>query len=208
MVTIVKHEWHQIDSQFAFELTKDILEEIYPDMDEDELETLWQQVENNEADLDEIIQDAWDNDVELEWENQYDDWWTMRKGGYEITYEYGDEDSWRTPEKEPEPTHKCTNCKWTGRSYDAEWSWTDKEGNEIDDPRKICPYCESDVELTEHGVQEEKEAEERRARWAKEAEKEELEWVQPSPEQMQELKDEFNRLIEEEEKDYENRNKQ
>ena len=93
MVTIVKHEWHQIDSQFAFELTKDILEEIYPDMDEDELETLWQQVENNEADLDEIIQDAWDNDVELEWENQYDDWWTMRKGGYEITYEYGDEDS-------------------------------------------------------------------------------------------------------------------
>ena len=37
MVTIVKHEWHQVDSQFAYELTKDVLEEIYPDMDEDEL---------------------------------------------------------------------------------------------------------------------------------------------------------------------------
>lgn len=197
MVTIVKHEWHQVDSQYAFEFTKDVLEEIYPDMDEDELETLWQQVENNEADIDSIIQDAWDNDVEIEWENQYDDWWTMRKGGYDITYEYGDEDSWRTPEKEPEPTHKCTNCKWTGQSYDAEWAWTDKAGNEIDEPRKICPYCESDIELTEHGVQEEKEAEERRARWAKESEKEELEWVKPSPEQMQELKDEFDRLIEE-----------
>jgi ribosomal protein S27AE len=168
MVTIVKHEWHQVDAQFAFELEKDLLEEIYPDMDEDELEELWQRVISGEADLDEIISDAWNNDVEIEWDRQYDDWWTDRKGGYDITYEYGDEDSWHHEPPPPEPTHKCTKCKWTGQSYDAQWSWTDKQGNEIDEPRKTCPYCESDVILTEHGIQEEKEKNERYAKIEKE----------------------------------------
>lgn len=165
MVTLVKHEWHQVDRQYALDFTKDLLEEIYPDMDEDELEKLWQEVEAGEADLDSILEDAWNNDVDLDWDHQLDDCWTDRKGGYDITYEYGDDDSWVTPDAPPEPTHKCTNCKWTGQSYDAEWSWEDKEGNEIDDPRKICPYCESDVELTEHGINEEKERKERYAKY-------------------------------------------
>jgi hypothetical protein len=168
MVTLVKHEWHQVDSQFAIEFTKDTLEEIYPDMDEDELEKLWQEVESGDADIDEIINDAWNNDVELEWENQYDDWWTHRKGGYDVTYEYGDESSWKEPDVPLEPTHKCTKCKWNGQSYDAQWSWEDKNGNEIDEPRKICPYCESEVELTVHGLKEEKEKAERYAKIKKE----------------------------------------
>jgi hypothetical protein len=40
------------------------------------------------------VSDAEDADVYLDWERQYDDWWTDRKGGYEITYELGDDDSW------------------------------------------------------------------------------------------------------------------
>lgn len=165
MVTLVKHEWHQVDEQYAFELTEETLSEIYPDTDQEEIAILLNQIENGEVDVEEVMQDAWNNDVEIEWEHQYSDCWTARKGGYDVTYELGDENSWVTPEKEPEPTHKCTNCKWTGQSYDAEWSWTDKEGNELEDPLKICPYCESDIELTEHGIQEEKEAEERRKKW-------------------------------------------
>jgi len=31
MVTIDKHEWHQVDAQFAYELDDDTLREIYPD---------------------------------------------------------------------------------------------------------------------------------------------------------------------------------
>jgi hypothetical protein len=30
MVTIVKHEWHQVDSQFEIELDEALLSEIYP----------------------------------------------------------------------------------------------------------------------------------------------------------------------------------
>jgi predicted RNA-binding Zn-ribbon protein involved in translation (DUF1610 family) len=180
MVTIVKHEWHQVDSQFAFELTKETLEEIYPDLDTDELEELWQSVENGEADLEEILGDAWENDIEIEWDRQYDDWWTDRKGGYDITYEYGDDDSWVEPNKEPDPTHKCTKCRWEGQSYNTRTQHFREDGTVIEDyyssdeeahhEKDVCPMCDSDTELTEAGIQAEKERQEREARWAKEAE--------------------------------------
>lgn len=161
MVTLVKHEWHSVDSQFALELDEDKLSEIYPDMDEDQLASLLQQIENGEIDIEDIVNDAWENDVELEWERQYDDWYSDRKGGYDVTYELGDDDSWHSEPPPPEPTHKCTKCKWQGQEYDADWVWTDKEGNELDESRQVCPYCESDLELTPDGVVKEEERKKR-----------------------------------------------
>lgn len=155
MVTLVKHEWHQVDRQYAIEIDEAILSEIYPDMDEDEIATALKQIEDGEVDIETLISDAYDNNVDLEWDHQHDDCWTDRKGGYDVTYELGDEDSWHTPDAPPEPTHKCTKCKWTGQSYDADWQWEDKDGNEYDEAKYVCPYCESDLELTEHGVVEE-----------------------------------------------------
>lgn len=155
MVTLVKHEWHQVDSQFAYELTEEILAEIYPDLDDVEIAEKMRQIEEGDISVEEIIDDAYNEGVEIEWDRQYDDWWTDRKGGYEVTYELGDEDSWHTPDTPPEPTHKCTKCKWTGQSYDADWQWEDKDGNEYDEAKHVCPYCESDLALTEHGVEEE-----------------------------------------------------
>jgi len=159
MVTLVKHEWHQVDAQFAVEIDEDTLSEIYPDLKKKEIKKLLKDIENGEVDVETIVNDAWDNDVELEWDRQYDDWWTDRKGGYEITYELGDESSWvdNTP---PPPTHKCTKCKWTGQSYDADWHWPEDENAEA---KKICPYCESDVELTPEGVAKEEESKKRLA---------------------------------------------
>lgn len=149
MVTLVKHEWHQVDAQFAFELDADKLSEIYPDLDEDAIELLLKQIEDGEIYLEELLQDAQDNDVEIEWDRQYEDWWTDRKGGYEVTFEVGDESSWHTPDAPAEPTHKCTKCKWTGQEYDADWQHTDVDGSEV---KRVCPMCESNLTLTEHGV--------------------------------------------------------
>lgn len=161
MVTIVKHEWHQVDSQFAYELTTEILAEIYPDMNEDELDELLVQIETGYKDVEEVINDAWDQGVEIEWDRQYDDWYTDRKGGYEITYELGDDDSWVEPAKEPEPTHKCTKCRWTGQKYDTANQYLRKDGSvienyfeseeECDSTKDVCPMCDSEVELTEAG---------------------------------------------------------
>ena len=204
MVTVVKHEWHQHDRQYAIELDEALLSEIYPDLDEGEIKQKLADIESGEIDYEEVLDDANENDVDIEWEFQYDDCWTDRKGGYEVTYELGDESSW-VVEPEPAPhTHKCTNCKWTGQSYDAEWSWVDKDGTEIDDPRKVCPYCESETELTEAGIKDKKESDERTARWAKEAVEEEDDEEEPIDASeleaaLEELKTEFEALTVEDE---------
>ena len=179
MVTIVKHEWHQHDRQYAIELDEALLSEIYPDLDEDEITQKLADIESGEVDYEEVINDAYENDVEIEWDFQYDDCWTDRKGGYDVTYELGDEDSWVEPDKEPEHTHKCTKCRWTGMSYNTLTQHLREDGTVIEDyystdeetdiTKDVCPMCDSDVELTEHGVQDKKESDERTARWAKEA---------------------------------------
>ena len=198
MVTVVKHEWHQHDRQYAIEIDEELLSEIYPDKEEDEIKVILDGIADGTYDYEDVINDAYENDVEIEWEFQYDDCWTDRKGGYDVTYELGDESSWHSEPEPPPHTHKCTKCKWTGQSYDAEWSWVDKDGTEIDDPRKVCPYCESDTELTEAGVIAEKESAERTARWAKETvDDEDDDQVDESELEaaLEELKAEFETLI-------------
>jgi predicted RNA-binding Zn-ribbon protein involved in translation (DUF1610 family) len=178
MVTIVKHEWHSIDSQYAIEIDESILSEIYPDLSEDEITEKLQQIENGEIDVEEIVNDAYEEDVDLDWDHQYDDCYTSRKGGYDVTYELGDEDSWVEPQKEPEPTHKCTKCKWIGQSYQTATAYLREDGTVIEDyfnseeeshsDKDICPMCDSDTELTEVGLKEKQERDERMARWAQE----------------------------------------
>jgi len=179
MVTIVKHEWHQHDRQYAIELDEDLLSEIYPDLDEDEIAEKLQQIEDGEIDIEDVINDAWNDDIEIEWDFQYDDCWTDRKGGYDVTYELGDADSWVEPDKEPEPTHKCTKCRWTGMSYNTLTHHLREDGTVIENyygteeeshsTKDICPMCDSDTELTEVGIKEKQESDERHARWAQEA---------------------------------------
>lgn len=90
MTQIIKKEWHQVSSEYSFDLTLDVLQEIYPDKDHEELEQLIQDLEHGDVEVEDIINDAIDNDVEIDWNHEDDDWWTHRKGGYEVTYELGE----------------------------------------------------------------------------------------------------------------------
>jgi len=198
MVTIVKHEWHQHDRQYAIELDEALLSEIYPDLDEDEIAEKLKQIVDGDVDYEDVLNDASDNDVEIDWEFQYDDCWTDRKGGYDVTYEIGDEDSWHSDPPPPEPTHKCVKCKWVGQSYDADWQWPEDDEEGKKEAKKVCPMCDSDTELTEVGIKEEKEKQERDARWAARATEEEDEEHIDTAELeagLEELKLEFEKLI-------------
>ena len=168
MVTIVKHEWHQHDRQYAIEIDEALLSEIYPDKEEDEIKVILDGISDGTYDYEDVLNDALDNDVEIEWEFQYDDCWTDRKGGYDVTYELGDEFSWHVEPEPPKPTHKCSNCKWVGQSYDAEWSWVYKGGKKLDEAIKTCPMCDSNLVLTEAGILEETARKEREAKWKEE----------------------------------------
>ena len=84
---VMKHEWHQVDAQYLAEIDEDLLSEIYPDLDEDEIAAKLAQLESGEITVDEVIEDAYEEGVEIQWDSHYEDWWTSRKGGYEITYD-------------------------------------------------------------------------------------------------------------------------
>lgn len=87
MVTVVKKEWHQVTSAYELEFDAELLSEIYPDKSEEEIQELLADIEIGDVIVDDVVSDAMDNDVELEWDHTDDDWWTDRKGGYEVTYE-------------------------------------------------------------------------------------------------------------------------
>ena len=165
MVSVVKSEWHQVEKRYGIEIDADMLAEIYPELDEDAIEAKLAALESGDEDVEEVINDASNNDVDIDWDYlNEDDWWTDRKGGYDITYKV---EEWEVREDYVSPiTHKCKHCKWTGSKYDAQWSWEDSDGKELDEAIKICPMCDSVLELTEVGVEEEAKDAANKAKWA------------------------------------------
>lgn len=91
MVQIVKKEWHQVSSEYVLDFTTALLGEIYPDKDDDELIEILKQIESGDIDIEEVLDEAINNNIDVEWDHTYDDWWTSRKGGFDITYEVGNE---------------------------------------------------------------------------------------------------------------------
>ena len=88
MVMIVKSEWHQVEKRYSIELDRDQLGEIYPDLDPAELDLRYMLLEAGDVTAEEVMQDARDAEIDFDWEwLDEDDWWTDRKGGYDVTYE-------------------------------------------------------------------------------------------------------------------------
>ena len=89
MVQVVKSEWHQVEKRYAVEIDREVFGEIYSDIeDEAEIDLMYLQFESGELSVDEVIEKAWEEGVDLDWDwLDEDDWWTDRKGGYEVTYE-------------------------------------------------------------------------------------------------------------------------
>jgi hypothetical protein len=92
MVQVVKSEWHQVEKRYSLEIDEVILSEIYPDDSEDEIAQKMQELIEGELDIETVISDGQDQGYYLDWDwMDEDDWWTDRKGGYEVTYEVQDE---------------------------------------------------------------------------------------------------------------------
>ena len=86
MVFIVKSEWHQLERRFGIEFDEDIISEIYPNLDDTGVAEMLAGIASGAVDIDEVINDAYDVDLDWDWLDE-DDLWTDRKGGYEVTYE-------------------------------------------------------------------------------------------------------------------------
>ena len=86
---IIKSEWHQVEKRYAIDINEDLINEIYEDATVEEVEEIVRQLKEGELDVSTVIEDAWTNDVTIDWDwLDEDDWWTDRKGGYDVTYEF------------------------------------------------------------------------------------------------------------------------
>jgi len=89
MVQVIKSEWHQVEKRYGIEIDREVFGQIYSDIeDEAEIDLMFLQFENGQLDPEEVFQKAWDESVDIDWEwLDEDDWWTDRKGGYDVTFE-------------------------------------------------------------------------------------------------------------------------
>jgi hypothetical protein len=88
---IIKSEWHQVEKRYALELSVDDVAEVYPDNSDEENQAVYDAIKSGEISFDDFESAAMDVNVyfDFEWLDE-DDWWTDRKGGYEVTYDVED----------------------------------------------------------------------------------------------------------------------
>ena len=86
---IIQSEWHSVEKRYAIDIDENVINEIYEDATVEEVEEIVRQLKEGELDVSTVIEDAWTNDVTIDWDwLDEDDWWTDRKGGYDVTYEF------------------------------------------------------------------------------------------------------------------------
>ena len=85
---VIKSEWHQVEKRYAIDIDENLINEIYEDATVEEVEEIIRQLQEGELEASSVIEDAYTNDVTIDWDwLDEDDWWTDRKGGYDVTYE-------------------------------------------------------------------------------------------------------------------------
>jgi hypothetical protein len=87
MAVIIKSEWHSVEKRYSLEFSLDDVMAAY-DVDESEAQEIYDQIVSGDLDPQQFIEDAEANNIYLDfdWLDE-DDWWTDRKGGYDVTYE-------------------------------------------------------------------------------------------------------------------------
>lgn len=92
MAVIVKSEWHSVERRYKLEFTLDDVMATY-DVDENEAQEIYDEIVSGVLEVEDFIACARDNDIWFDWDwMDEDDWWTDRKGGYDVTYEVIEED--------------------------------------------------------------------------------------------------------------------
>jgi hypothetical protein len=106
----IKKEHHQVTSIFTYDIPDEDIIEMFGSLERfDEILSHMNQTEFSEEPFGDAPTDQ-ETDTFLEfYENynydRYDDWWTDRKGGYEISYEANDDDSSEDYDSDEEILH-------------------------------------------------------------------------------------------------------
>ena len=85
-------EWHQVQRKYALEIDVEYLKDMFPNKSDEEVQQMFDDLASGQLlvdDLEEMGYEENGNDFYgMEWDYlDEDDWWTMRKGGFDVTYD-------------------------------------------------------------------------------------------------------------------------
>lgn len=86
LLKVSKREYHSVTAIFEpIEITMEEMVENFPEKTEEEILEMIEEAKNDESALSDLISNLEDN-YAIDWEREYDDWVSDRKGGYDIDY--------------------------------------------------------------------------------------------------------------------------
>jgi hypothetical protein len=86
VMRVIKSEWHQVEKRYDCEISISDIMAVY-DCDEDVADEIYAELVSGEREIETFLDDGRENNIDFDWDwLDEDDWWTDRKGGYEVTY--------------------------------------------------------------------------------------------------------------------------
>jgi hypothetical protein len=86
VMRVIKSEWHQVEKRYDCEISVDDVIAVY-DCEEEEAQEIYDELVSGERDIETFLEDGYENNIYFDWDwLDEDDWWTDRKGGYDVTY--------------------------------------------------------------------------------------------------------------------------
>lgn len=85
-------EWHQVQRKYALEIDVAYLKDLFPKESDEDIQQMFDDLASGDL----LVEDLEDLGYEknghefygMDWDYQdEDDWWTMRKGGFDVTYD-------------------------------------------------------------------------------------------------------------------------
>jgi len=93
VIVATMSEWHQVQRKYALEIDLAYLKDIFPNKSDEEVQQIFDDLASGDLLVDDLEEMGYEENGHdtffgIDWDYQDDDdWWTMRKGGYDVTYD-------------------------------------------------------------------------------------------------------------------------
>ncbi len=125
VIVATMSEWHQVQRKYALEIDVAYLKDLFPNESDEDIQQMFDDLASGDLlveDLEELGYEKNGNDFYgMDWDYQDDDdWWTMRKGGYDVTYDQEVVDQPEPISDNPEFVAKIEETKQAFKDYNNE----------------------------------------------------------------------------------------
>jgi len=119
-------EWHQVQRKYQLEIDVAYLKDIFPDKSDKEVQQMFDDLVSGDLLVDDLEEmgyeeNGYDKFYGIDWDYMdEDDWWTMRKGGFDVTYDQEVIDKPEPISDNPEFVAKIEETKQAFKDYNNE----------------------------------------------------------------------------------------